>query len=380
MNILQVCSAHEIGGGERHVVGLANSLAERGHAVYAALIPDSPLISELSFLPKHHILKVRMRNSLDLSSAIKLARFAQEQAAEIIHAHVARDYPLAAFASWRAGDIPYVLTRHVLFPLKSVHRLTLRRVSRVIAVSQAVTAALQQQGIFDPSTIVTIPNGIDTRRFAKKPADKPRHSFLDKSGAQFLVGMAGHLAPIKGQEEFIRAAAIIASQRTDINFVIVGEDKSHTGENRRATTRLIAQLGLTKRIHLMGWLPDVRDLLGALDLFVSPSRSEPFGLVIVEAMASGLPVVATMSEGAREIIEDGVTGRLVPIGDTESLARAIIDLLTDKSEHQRFSVNALDVVRQHFSLERMVDVTEQLYLNVLTGRSEDSDKGRAFNT
>ncbi len=118
MNILQVCSAHEIGGGERHLVDLTNGLTERGHAVYIAVIPDSPLISELSSLAKNHILELRMRNALHLSSGLKLARIAREHSIDIIHAHVARDYPLAALASLGSGNTPYVLTRHVLFPLK----------------------------------------------------------------------------------------------------------------------------------------------------------------------------------------------------------------------------------------------------------------------
>ena len=365
MNILQVCSAREIGGGERHLVDLASCLIKRGHAVYIAVIPDSPLISELSSITKNHILEIPRRDSLRLSSGLRLARMVREHAIDIIHAHVARDYPLAALASSCSGNTPYVLTRHVLFPLKSVHRLLLRRVSRVIAVSQAVAAALQKQGIFGPGRIATIPNGIDTTRFAKNQIHQSGPLNLVKSGGRFLVGMVGHLSPIKGQEDFVRAAAIISSQRDDVDFVLAGADKSRSGENRSAIENLITQLGLGKRVRLVGWLDDVRGLLEALDVFVSPSRSEPFGLAVIEAMASGVPVVASMSEGSREIIEDGVTGRLVAIKDVEGLAKAIGELLTDEAERKRLSVNALSLVQQRFSLQRMVDDTEQLYREVL---------------
>lgn len=374
MKILQICSAREIGGGERHLVDLARSLAERGHTVYVALIPGSPLIRELSFLPKQQILELPLRNSLGLFSVMQLARFAREHEVEIIHAHVARDYPLAALASSRARNTPYVLTRHVLFRLKKIHKLILRRVSRVIGVSPAVTAALQKQDIFDPGTVVTIPNGVDTGRFAKK-ANNNRPSYLTKRNGQLFVGMVGNLAPIKGQEEFIRAAAIIASQRGDVEFFLAGEDKSRAGENRAAIESLIAQLELTKRTHLVGWLDDVRDLLETLDLFISPSRSESFGLVIVEAMASGVPIVASLSEGAQEIIEDGVTGRLVPVGEPEALAKAIAELLSNEAERKRLSANALNSVNQRFSLERMVDATEQLYLDVLNEKAANLTKG-----
>lgn len=373
LNILQVCSAREIGGGERHLVDLTKSLAARGHSVYVALIPKSPLINELSFLPEHQILEAPLRNSMDLCSAIYLARFARERAVDVIHAHVARDYPLTAFASARAGNVPYVLTRHVLFPMKSVQRLILRRASRIIAVSQAVAATLHKQGLFDSNKIVTIPNGINIERFAETAKQRTRPLDHHKGATKFIVGMVGHLAPIKGQEDFIRAAAIVAAERSDVDFVIAGEDKTRSGEHRAAIETLIAELKLSERIQLLGWLDDVRGLLGSLDLFVSPSRSEPFGLVIVEAMASGVPVVATISEGAKEIIEDGVTGRVVPLEDPDALAKAIKELLADPAERERLSVNALNQVYL-YSLERMVDATEQLYLDVTTDKKPELQK------
>ena len=234
MKILQICSAREIGGGELHLVDLIKSLTERDHTVYAALIPNSPLIGKLDFLPKNQILQLRMRNSLDLSGVLKLARFIKTEGIEIIHAHVGRDYTLAAAASWRAGKKPFVLTRHVLFPLKRIrYKLLLRRASRVIAVSKSVASALQKQNLFKPDKIITIQNGINLKRFIKNAPGDNSPSELVKDTRQLLVGMIGHIAPIKGQEDFIRAAAIIAAHRNDVDFVVVGEDKSHTGEIAR---------------------------------------------------------------------------------------------------------------------------------------------------
>jgi glycosyltransferase involved in cell wall biosynthesis len=109
----------------------------------------------------------------------------------------------------------------------------------------------------------------------------------------------------------------------------------------------------------------VAKLFPTFDLFVSPSRTEPFGLVIVEAMASGIPVVASKSEGALEIIDDRQTGRLVPIKDAEALAHAILDLLSDEKERVRLSENARRVVHERFSLERMLEETEEVYRDVV---------------
>jgi glycosyltransferase involved in cell wall biosynthesis len=177
--------------------------------------------------------------------------------------------------------------------------------------------------------------------------------------------MVGHLAPIKGQEEFIRAAAIVCGLRDDVEFIIAGEDKSHNGEHRQRIERLIAELDLNQRIRLSGWVDDIAELLVSFDLFVSPSRSEPFGLSIVEAMAAGTPVISSMSEGAREIIDDHHSGRLVPIGDVHTLARVISELLSDPAQRGHLSANAQRIVRERFSLERMVVETEKVYAQVL---------------
>lgn len=355
MRVLQVNSATSIGGGERHVADLANALAQRGHDVYAVLRHRSPLVGELRSLPQENITMLPLRNSLDIGSALRLAHLIREREIEVVHAHLARDYPLAALAVERAGTARLVITRHVLFPLNRLHRLTLRRVAYAIAVSRAVGESLR--GIFAESKIAYVPNGIDLKRFA----------VIARSGARdrLLVGTVGHLAPIKGHEDFIRAASLIAAKRADVDFVIVGDDESPTKDTQTQLERLIRELGLSQRVHLAGRVDETSRLLSDLDLFVSASRSEGFGLAIIEAMASGVPVVATRSAGAREIIEDGETGRLVPIGDAHALAEAILCLLDDREGRERLRQRALETVRQRFSLERMIEETERVYRRAL---------------
>jgi len=358
MRILQICSARDIGGGERHLADLANALAGRGHEIFAALDPGSPLRKELSELAPSKILELPLRNALNLSSAMKLSRFVREKEIEIVHAHVARDYPLAALVTGKASA-RLVLTRHVLFPMNRIHKLTLRRTARVIAVSEAVADALRAQTIFDPKKITVIYNGIDVDRFAKG------RELLRSESKKFRVGTIGHLAPIKGLEDFVRAAAIVGGERADVEFIVVGEDKSKTGENRRALEQLIADLKLSHSVNLAGWVDDIAGTLHTFDVFVSSARFEPFGLSIVEAMAAGVPVIATESEGAREIIESNQTGRLVPIGDAQEIANAIIDLLNDANERERLARNAEIAARERFSLQQMVTKTEQVYAELI---------------
>ncbi|MFN2576318.1 MAG: glycosyltransferase family 4 protein [Pyrinomonadaceae bacterium] len=360
MRILQICSARDIGGGERHLADLANTLSRRGHDVFAAVRSGSRLRAELRSLPPENIIELPMRNSLNLASAVKLSRFVRQQHIDIVHAHVARDYPLAALAAGRS-KARLVLTRHVLFPLNRVHRLTLRRTARVIAVSQAVAESLYSRRIFAAEKIVTIHNGIDVEKFASAGHDRG-HS------GKLRVGTVGHLGPIKGLANFVRAAAIACANRDDLEFIIAGEDKSPSRENGLALEKLIGELKVAHAVKLVGWVDNVATLLSTLDLFVSAARSEPFGLAIVEAMAAGVPVVATASEGAREIIEDKQTGRLVPINNIEAMTTAIIDLLNDRAAANRLADNARIRVHENFSLDKTVQRTEQVYTDAMTGK------------
>jgi len=146
---------------------------------------------------------------------------------------------------------------------------------------------------------------------------------------------------------------------------MVGEDKSYKGENRRRIEKLIGELKIGPRVKLLGWTNDVAKVLGTFDLFVSPARAEPFGLSIIEAMAAGVPVLATMSEGACEIIEPDQTGRLVPLRDVNALAGAIDELLSDPQE---CSASARTLSRLSASAFRWLawwDETEDVYRQVL---------------
>ena len=212
MKILQVCSARLIGGGERYLADLSNSLASRGHDVFVALAPDAPLTKELSGVPKENILFSRMRNALDVFSAFELADFARRNQIEIIHAHLARDYPLAALAA-RLAKKPFVLTRHVLFPLKRMQKFVLKKVGGIIAPSNAIAESLTKQNLFLPDKIKIIRYGINLEHFS--PAEKMPNE-------NFVVGTIGHLAPIKGHDVFIRAAELVLKKREDSRFVIVG--------------------------------------------------------------------------------------------------------------------------------------------------------------
>ncbi len=370
MKILQISSAQSLGGGERHLADLANGLARNGHDIYVVVRPQSPLIPELKDVPAKNITTLPLRNSLDAAGARKLSRIVREHDIEIVQAHMARDYPLAAYAARMNPGSRLIITRHVLFPLGRLHRITLAKAARVIAVSQAVAAQLTVDKVVPPDKISVVLNGIDTVRFQEARRRFSRQGFLANwklpeecllPNGCLLIGTVGELTPLKGQEEFLHAAAQILQQHPNTYFVIAGIDHSRGKENRARLERLIEELQLAERVRLVGWLEDLAQLYCALDVFVSASHTESFGLAIAEAMASHTAVVATETEGARELIDPGETGLLVPIGDVAKLAAAISRLLQDKEEKARLGTAAQQAALASFSVERMIAETEEIF-------------------
>lgn len=350
MRILHISSASSFGGGERYVVDLTNSLSARGHDVYVAVRPNSPLPRHLQ-LPPERVLTLPLRNALDVPSAHELERFVRRQRIEVVHAHMARDYSLASYAA-RGRKTKFIATRHVLFRLNRLHRHTLARASRVIAVSQAVAKQLRASGIVRESQIAVIPNGIDVDRFNRACAETDRG---------LLVGSIGELRTLKRHDDFIRAAARIASRFPETRFVLAGIDTSASGEVCRQLERLVIKFGLSDRFRFLGWVEDAEKLLCEMDVFVSASETESFGLAIVEAMAAETAVVATATEGAQEVIEDQKTGVLVPIADVDRIAEAVTELLANPQKRSEMAAHAKQAAKERFSLSRMVDEIEKIY-------------------
>jgi len=176
LNILQISSASSFGGGERYVVDLTNALVARGHDVTVAVRPGSPLPRHLQ-LSADKILMLPLRNALDVQSARELEKFVRRKEIDVVHAHMARDYSLASYAA-RRRETKFIVTRHVLFKLNRLHRHTLSRATRIIAVSEAVARELRASRIVSNDQIAVIHNGIDVERFSKTCVGLDREAFL----------------------------------------------------------------------------------------------------------------------------------------------------------------------------------------------------------
>jgi glycosyltransferase involved in cell wall biosynthesis len=321
-------------------------------------------VAELKNVGKECVTTLTLRNSLDAKSARELSKLVRKNQIQLVHAHMARDYPLAAYAVRQNREARLIVTRHVLFPLSRLHRITLSGGARMIAVSQAVASQLRSDRVVTPERISVVLNGIDTTRFEEASLTFDRDQFLQDwrlPSDSLLVGTVGELTPLKGQADFLHAASQVITQYPNVYFFIAGIDHSPENKNLKALEHLIEELNLTDHVRLVGWLEDLVNLYCALDVFVSASHTESFGLAIAEAMASSAAVVATETEGAREIIQPEETGILVPIGNVDRLGKAILELLNDRDKRLRFGQAAQQTVAAKFGIERMIDETESIY-------------------
>jgi glycosyltransferase involved in cell wall biosynthesis len=367
--ILQLSSARAFGGGERHLTELCRALAARGFRVHVAHRPSAGWLSNLAPEVTRH--ELPLRNALDIASAARLARILREREIDILHAHLARDYPVAALAARLSGRAALAVTRHVMFPLNRLHAVTLRRAARVVAVSGAVREQLLARKLAPPDKIRVIHNGTDLARFDATDKAARRAAFCARRGlnpSSLLVGMLGDLRPLKGPDDFLRAAARIAAQRDEVAFLVAGPDSSRDGADRRRLENLASELGLAGKVCFTGWLDDAAEFYAALDVFVSASHTESFGLTLIEAMAAAAPVVATRTAGALEIVTDCHDGRLTAIGAPDELAAVVSDLLAHAPERARLAAQGRATARERFSLERMATETAQLYEEIMAQR------------
>jgi glycosyltransferase involved in cell wall biosynthesis len=228
--------------------------------------------------------------------------------------------------------------------------------ARIVCISGAVrdSLLLEAPGLGKKSVVVynavsvAVGNDAEERVGFRKELGVPH-------GAPF-IGMVGRITHWKGQEILAEAAGLLARNHPDAHFVAVGSyfaDQSHYLEQLKS---VINRLGLNDRFHLADYRSNVSDVYRALDIFVLPSRKpEPFGRVTVEAMTQGRPVIATNHGGSCELIQEGVTGMLVPPSDPEALVRAIELLLADRTLREKMGLAAALYAREHFNLPRYQD-------------------------
>ncbi|MBI4974604.1 MAG: glycosyltransferase family 4 protein [Candidatus Omnitrophica bacterium] len=291
----------------------------------------------------------------------KIFKIIKEEKTGIIHAHTRVSQALAFFASRIAG-VPYVTTCHGFFKKRLGRRLFDLWGEKVIAISEPVKDSLINDFKVAPQRVELIYNGVEIDRFSRDYSSAElsefKRSLRLKDGP--IVGTIGRLSPVKGQRTFIEAIKDVICRRHMIQAIIMGD-----GPEEIKLKKLVSNLGIEESVQILKSDPDTSKYLAIMDIFVFPSIKEGLGISLLEAMVSGKPCVASDVGGIKDLIKDGSTGILFPVGDVKTLSDSIIRLLDDEVLRKQLGKDARILATERFSLPTMADRVLNLYKKML---------------
>jgi glycosyltransferase involved in cell wall biosynthesis len=295
----------------------------------------------------------------------RLVRVIRDGGIDLVHCNngFQRESVLAALLT----GVPCVCHVRRLQRLSTLDRSLARSVDAFVYISSAVRACYLDEGIRQERGVV-VHNPIDAEAFGKSDGVAELRSELGLSDQDRVVSNIGRLVAWKGQDDFLHAMAIVVRSVPNVKALIVGAPDltARSQEYHRRLRELVVELRLSDRVLLTGFRGDIARIMAASDVVVhSASEPEPFGRVIVEAMASGRPVIATAAGGVLDIIEDERNGLLVPPGDATSMAEAILRLLVDRAYAKRIGQQGQQCARERFSVHQHVTAIQRIYQQIL---------------
>lgn len=310
------------------------------------------------------------QGSFDLAYLHRIASLLHRHRVDIVQAHLLAPGVYGSVAAAVVGGVPVVTTFHGMPDVESgagyraiKFRIINRRRNRTVFVSEGLRRAFLSTLPLDGGRTRVIYNGIDAGLF-RPGTDASLRQELGLGPGDVLIGAVGNIRAPKDYPVLLRAAAILRQRGRHFRFVIVGEG---SGALLEELVRLRADLGLEDVVAFAGLRSEIHRIMLNFDLYVLSSSNEGFSLTTVQAMACGLPVIATRCGGPEEIVEDGVTGVLVPAGSPEALASAIDRLMAEPAARAGLGTAARRRVRDRFTLDAMVGSYAALYDECLRG-------------
>ncbi len=367
--VLHIIANFSVGGAEMHLLYLVEGLLKSGEfnvdVAYLRERPDDArsLVPDFQRLGVQPV-DLKMGPVGDLRVAVRLHSLLGRVRPALVHTHLLPAHLFGIPVS-RLRGVPVVSTvhgieRHFFRPIRRrAYRALLNRARVVIGISEAVKQAVVDQVGVPDEKVAVIPYGFpigDTGAASSRGA-------LSQDGQAPLIVTVGRVDEAKGHRYLLEAMMGVRSVYASARAVIVGHDGGLMSALRAQSTRM----GLDDCVTFTGFRDDVPQILAGADVFVFPSLTEGFGLVLLEAMAAGLPVVASRVGGIKDVVFDGETGLLVPPADSRALSDAIIHVLRDPAKARRMGEQGRARLLKTFTVERMVESTQVVYRRMLGG-------------
>ncbi|MHB9111511.1 MAG: glycosyltransferase family 4 protein [Thermoleophilia bacterium] len=385
MKILQVAANSGYGGMPFHVLTLSKGLKERGHEVELLSLDEGPLLDEFirAGIPVTSVPFLGRRTRRDPVTLLKSAGLVRKtihgKNPDIVHTHGPRAHffvdmaqlftngpavvssvhgSYSQFISGNRGEFGYAASTLKKMQYGGIDKFTARRSAMIIAVCEATRRELIQSLKIAPDKVRVVSNGIEERRVEPQAVEALRREFGCGDNEK-LVAYVGRIAFHKGTGLLAEAAEIVAADMPEARFVAVGEGPMVEGLRSRTAAGPLAG-----RFIVAGRRRDAVDVIAASDLLILPSLSEGLPLTLLEAAMTGTAMVASDTGGIPEIVIEGETGLLVPVGDRRRLAAAIERLLADDQERVSMGAAARRLWERRFTVPRMIDGVEEIYLKV----------------
>ena len=365
MKILEACFSPALGGLELYCLNITHRLKAHGHDVHLWLarnsrMLDHPLTAGLDaegFDAPGYVNPLFTRNA---------SRFMREYHIELIHLHRSQD--LAVFAPLR--DVRRVLTLQIDSALSKRdlwHRWVYGRLDLLLAITERIRERAVQALPIPPERVCTLYYGIDADEFfSRRMNPEETRGMLGIREEDQVIGLVGRMEKSKGQDVLLDAFSRIYVDFPRAHLLFAGNPPpEHAGYDVQLKQRA-RDLKIMDRCHFIGFQADTAPIFAALDIAVLASRREAFGLVLLEAMAMGVPVVATEAGGVPEIIRDGKNGLLVPPGDSKALAEALMRLLKSEGLREKLAVNGARMVRERFALKDHLEKLEGYFGDLIS--------------
>jgi L-malate glycosyltransferase len=365
-----------VGGTETQAVELALRLPANEYEITLGCLKEQgPLLPKVQGSAVT-IREFRPQGGLDSPAGVyqllRLAAFLRRERFDIVHTHDLWSNLMGVPAARLAGVPAIISSRRDLSNFEwyqGPKRVWLRRIQNlsnvVLANATPIRDALIAEDGFEPEKLRVIHNGVDTEKFQHGKRDRER-LFPDAHNQKLVVLVGNMHSDVKGHPWLIAAAPTVLREFPSTRFVFAGD-----GAARSEFENQIAKLGLQNHFIFLGRCDNVPDLLASCDIAVLPSRAEGLSNAVLEYMAAGLPTIATRVGGNAELVEDGVTGLLVPPEDSTALASALLQLLKDPDLSRRMAASGQKIATEDYSFGRLIRQTDALYSELLERRGRN---------
>lgn len=367
------CTTHSLGGIELNVLRLAEWMSRRGHHCLIVAAADSPLHRraesaglECMPLPAHSRYKV-------YGLAQELALLFHERNIGTLFLNINHDLLLGVLAKrLSAGALKLVHTQHMQFgrpKLDLIHRWQHRQLDAWVSPLPSLAAQTRRMTHVPAERIHVIPLGIDLAPLLDAPEKSSAREALDLPPDAFVAGVVGRLDRGKGQEYLLHALAMLRADGIELHALIVGEETRGEQQGYAEELRQLARsLRVTDYVHFRGFVADVPTAYAAMDVFTLTSLSETYGMVTIEAMAAGCPVIATDSGGTPDLVGSAGAAILVPPADAKTLSKAIARIKEDSDLARRLREEGRQHATRHFSHEIQCSMLEDLLEKIRSPR------------